>query len=253
MNCTGKYQDVWDWIMDLRSNEIEEGKRQYIYWHYKRYFDSFVFLTPWLEGKRKLNILELGAGSESGSLFAQLLKRFTTCSQLNVSYTGSSDLRYPFAHEQQKITFDLILCMEVIEHIKDQEESNIELFNGSGIRNMLSEARSCLSEQGKIFITTPNPNSIYALRNLLLHRYPYQYEAHPRELNYENLRIFLQDTGFRISVKKFNDSWTHEQTGIQETMKKMLEDWGYSTSMREDNIFLLAEPTGEQRINNENK
>ncbi len=138
--------------------------------------------------------------------------------------------------------------MEVIEHIKDQEESNIELFNGSGIRNMLREARNCLSKQGKIFITTPNPNSFRSLKNLLLHKYPYQFEAHPRELNYENLISLLDATDLKISENKFNDSWTHEQPGFHEKMTAMLENWGYPTDRREDNIFILAEPSAEHNL-----
>ncbi len=74
MKSVRKHQDVWDWIMEQRENEIIEGRRQYIFWHYKRYFDSFVFLAPWLDGKNTLNILELGAGSEVVRFLLSCLK-----------------------------------------------------------------------------------------------------------------------------------------------------------------------------------
>jgi hypothetical protein len=242
MDYPAKHQDVWDWLMALRSAELEEGVREYIYWHYKRYYDSFLFLLPWLEGRNNLDILELGAGSHGDSVFAQLLRKFAPCNEVNVYYTGNSDLRYPFAKNLGKATFDLVLCMEVIEHLKDQEESRIELFNGSGILSMLCEVKACLLDQGVIFITTPNPNSYRALRNQLLHKHPFVFDKHPRELNYEYLISVLSSSGYCILREKFNDSWTHEQPGIQEKMREMLEMWGFSSEKREDNIFLLAEP-----------
>lgn len=74
------------------------------------------------------------------------------------------DLRGPLPFSDQ--SFDLVLCTEVIEHIKDVESSelrDLEAFNYSGVMTMLSELRRTLRPGGLLLVTTPNASSLHML------------------------------------------------------------------------------------------
>jgi SAM-dependent methyltransferase len=117
---------------------------------------------------------------ETGEL--SLISKFLAVDGDNKVWPTQSDLRYriEWADEQ----FDLILSLEVIEHIKDQAERTLDevvLFSGSGVRAYASEITRILKPGAHLVLTTPNPCSALALRRILDFVAPSVYRPHVRE------------------------------------------------------------------------
>ena len=96
-----------------------------------------------------LKVLDLGAGT--GAWADRLLAagyEVTALEQSNGGYSGSSpvvfaDLNGGFVSQLNGQTFDVVTCIEVIEHVENPRE-------------LLRGARSLLSPGGIIIVTTPN-------------------------------------------------------------------------------------------------
>lgn len=85
-------------------------------------------------------------------------------------------------------SFDLVLCMEVLEHIKDIEdgsEFNAERdaqFNWSGIRHVFEVMWKCLKPGARLMFTTPNVAGYKNIVNLIYGECPFFYQPHVREM-----------------------------------------------------------------------
>lgn len=156
--------------------------------HKVRFIETYLRLERHLpEGGR---VLELGEESKiSGYLKAHNRCRIETY---------GSDLRYPFVLKDS--SYDVVLCLEVIEHIKDRTETlginEIGMFTGSGVHNVFSECRRVLKSGGVLFLTTPNACSVDALSRIFLYQNPYQYPPHVREFAAAELRQYAEQYGF---------------------------------------------------------
>lgn len=99
-----------------------------------------------------------------------------------------SDLRYEIDVPSESA--DIVLSLEVIEHIKDQREENIDdliLFNGSGVRAYAKEISRVLKPGGYLALTTPNPNSLITLRRLIDFDPPMVFRGHAQEYTRKEL------------------------------------------------------------------
>jgi SAM-dependent methyltransferase len=103
-----------------------------------------------------------------------------------------ADLRYP--SETADESYDLVFSLEVIEHIKDQRERDIDeltLFNASGVRTYAQELYRILRPGGFLVLSTPNPNSLIALRRLIDFEPTMVFRGHVREYTKSELiKIF---------------------------------------------------------------
>ena len=121
---------------------------------------------------------------------------------------SKQDLRGPlsFADDQ----FDLILCTETIEHIKDKESDQIadlEAFNYSGVKNMLRELSRTLRPDGLLLVTTPNACSFLTLSKWL-HGQPLLMDpGHLREFSESELDQVARDSGLVPVFTTVVDSW----------------------------------------------
>ena len=119
--------------------------------HKLRYIETFSRLLPWI--KRDLRVLELGELSAISVFLGE---------QLNCEVEGyTEDLRYPI--DLRSGNFDLILMLEVIEHIKDRPSSNqsigeISTFTLSGVTSLLAECGRLVKKDGILMISTPEHN-----------------------------------------------------------------------------------------------
>ena len=144
---------------------------------FERYYDQhWASLDPYFSHHRQRFIQTWAAISAStaagkgrvldvggvGPLAAYLVSLGWTASETK------EDLRGPLTLEAAH--FDLVLCTETIEHVKDKESnkiSDLEAFNYSGVKSMLLELSRSLTPNGLLLITTPNACSLLTLSKWL--------------------------------------------------------------------------------------
>lgn len=151
--------------------------------------------------------------------------------------TTDFDLRYNFPLPDN--TYTKILCTETIEHIKDRDSkdiSNISTFTYNGILNMLCECNRILTENGILFITTPNLNSYKSISKILNHENPYTFAPHNRELSVKELVNMTQKCGFQIQYETKN-VWSEDKNFIE--ISNLLKN-KFNIKDRGDNIFLIG-------------
>lgn len=147
-------------------------------------------------GKTPLKVLELGGVGVS----TKLIKSFFPAWQVE---NYSEDLRKPNWNIPSK-TFDLIISMEVLEHLTDIHQEDFEWnasFVYSGALNCLLESRRVLKDDGKIFLSTPNGNCYLNIYKILKGEIPHQYIPHVREYTHSE----LVDLIHRAQLKICND------------------------------------------------
>ena len=216
--------------------------KEYLETHQKRFDMTIDYLKGAGFLRDGIDILELGCPSE----FTEILKGGFS---VNVTNTGC-DLRYTplFRWKSGDLIeekFDLVLCMELIAHIKDQDTEDIgqlSSFNGSGIKNLISECSKRVKEGGRLFVSTPNVHCYRVFENWCLNKDIYTYDLHPRELSVSYLEEVLGEH-FNIKVDYF-ECWSCH--GTSEEFMREAEDFlrrnGLSVeNRRDDNVFILCE------------
>lgn len=199
-------------------------------WHNRRYRTTFERVRPWL--RPGVRVLDLGGRSPFTELLEWHGNATVTCEPFDQRY------RFPLADE----TFDLVFCLEVIEHVKDRESvDEIATFTFSGVRNCLREAWRVLRPGGLLVLSTPNACSYRSLLNVLEHRHPFQYLPHNRELCVDDLRGLLQGAGYLIETINTIDAWSNGGRRARLLMLSMATRLlGFSTRDRDDDILALA-------------
>jgi len=207
---------------------IEE--KNYFSIHKNRFEQSLEFLAPYVSETSCL--LEIG----SPTFFTDILKFKLKFQKLDNTW---QDLRKPINYGDG--VFDVVVCMEVIEHIKDEEDVGgyNETFYGNGQQNLLKECNRVLKPDGILFLTSPNLNSARSLRQLLTFCHPFTYWPHVREMSINDLKKFLGEAKFKIELLKTKESW-YNMTDEDRRILFELSKFGFSPEFREDNIFIVA-------------
>jgi len=186
----------------------------------------------WLEELRPsgLKILELGAYGVASFVIEQAFPD-------NEYVRDPTDLRQrlPYPDEQ----FDLVLAMEVIEHVADLEYAHATRL--SGIRHSLREVRRVLRVHGSMLLTTPNACSLLVLDRALRLEPPWQYAFHFRELTPDELQILVEQAG--LHVRRFRTEYVWSQPEQMPALVGFLRDNGLDQELRGDDMFLLAQRT----------
>lgn len=228
--------DAWErYLEEIQGNEP---------WHNRRYLLSLEYLFSFGTLKPACRVAELGGSGP----FTKLLRRFGSAIDI-VSFEGI-DLRNRFFLSNRNLNiypslaFDLVLCMEVIEHVQDREPQSIEeaaAFTGSGIQNMLAESFRILRPGGHLFVTTPNVCSLKNLEQLLDHVHPYFFRPHHRELSIRDVREFGESAGFVTRELVTKNVWDYHQMSKEkvEHLRNIINFAGSSPENREDDIFAL--------------
>ena len=205
--------------------------RTYEQRHAKRYAMSLEALRPLL--KPWMNVIECGARSS----FADTLER--ECKAV-VSATGDADLRIIPASMEP--VFDAALCMEVFEHIHDQEKSLPTEWDGSGTSNLMAAMFSALKPGGLLFLTTPNAASLNVLHKVLHQQPPMVYRPHVREYGPHELAKLVKEAGFTGITVTSHDVWDNDCMTIGEAkrLRDMITSLGYRTDCRGEDLFLTA-------------
>ncbi len=158
------------------------------------------------------------------------------------AFETKTDLREPLPLPSDD--FDLVLCTETIEHIKDKESSaigDLEAFNYSGALQLLSELARVVRPSGCVVLTTPNANSYITLHKWLHGQLLLMDPAHVREYSPEDLVRVARMAGLRMLGLEVSDSWEAEFDPSLATLKDALEALpalpALQTIARQDNIL----------------
>jgi len=209
-----------------KNNEVVE----YIAVHTNRYILSYNYIKEYLyEG---MKILELGDRSK----FADFIVSNHGCIVDNIK----TDLRYDFNIETN--SYDFILNMEVLEHIKDKNEDNEdfhlrEKMTFSGMKSLLSECNRILKPDKLMFLTTPNASSVAVILNVIDYKSPFDYPPHVRELSIFELRELVKD--FQILKLDTIFSWYPNRLENYNKTLETLKELGVSCENRGDNILTI--------------
>lgn len=200
-------------------------------WHVTRFLRSWEWLRPLVHKEQR--ILECGGAGP----FTAWLRR----QHLRVDLTGVEDLREPLTHPSDD--YDLILLMEVIEHLKDRVDSERTTFHGSGIRMCLSELYRVAKPHALLFLTTPNLGCFHTIRRILDGKHPFQYPLHPRELSPDEVLAYLKEAGWQPIKHATLDVWDghgvtdQEKLAILELHQRL---GGTSPWLSGDCLFVVA-------------
>lgn len=173
----------------------------YVRTHITRYVHSLEMIAGCIQPGYR--VLELGGRS----ILADFIE---TVYDVYVANT-ESDLRYEFNLPDS--TFEMVLNMEVIEHLKDRESDNHDywgrtMFTSSGIKSCLSECNRVLVPGGCMFLSTPNACSALAVYQIIAGNGGSNYRPHVRELTLNETTEELRNAGFDVCKQSIVYSWS---------------------------------------------
>lgn len=234
--------EKWQFLRAIRRTEVDRPDAPEIYSsfvsyldehcanpaHYLRYCQTFLAMTPYLTGTSNRKLLETGGLCD---ITRFLRTRGYEC-------RGSkSDLRYKIDAEDRSA--DIILSLEVIEHIKDRTEARFEdvvLFRGTGVATYAEEIDRVLAPEGLLVLTTPNPCSARALELLIANEPPMVFRSHEREYSRaELIKIFG-----KLQLLEAKTHWSFFNLGPQARQKwqSVFERNGWDANDRGDDHFM---------------
>jgi SAM-dependent methyltransferase len=216
--------------MTPRLQPTQAAGEDYLAVHRRRFELSLACLRPHL--RPGLAVLELGGSGP----FTDLLRESSGLS----AQPTMTDLRYPLPAIADA-AFDLVLCMEVLEHLHDQERDLPHRWEGSGAGCMLATAFRVLKPGGLLFLTTPNVCSLRSLAALMALRPPGLYRPHVREYTPAEVGALVRGAGFTGLVCTTCDPWGRGVTGREAgDLLAFLRNSGRPASDRGEDIFLKA-------------
>lgn len=200
--------------------------------HRFRLFLSMRWLRPIVDGLQAPVVgLELGAPSVVTDLLVRCFARVrwhNTC----------GDLCSRWQLDDKSV--DLMVCMEVLEHLSPQPEGYEDTFRPTGVVATLRECFRVLRPGGYLFITTPNAASCVHLKSVLTGNAPWFYEPHIREYTPSAVAALVASQGFTVEQWRTVHCLSAQQTVDYVPLFRMLLEYGYEVANRGDDIFLLA-------------
>lgn len=217
--------------MSTPAQDWKNDEANYNATHARRFELSRQALKPLLKhGER---VLECGA---PGKFSADLAREF----QVTVENT-TGDLRYNLSLRKPANHFDAVLCMEVFEHLHDQEADTPTEWRATGTDNLLRETFRVLKPGGFLFLTTPNACSFNVLEKVLTMQPPMMYRPHVREYSPGEIDQALKAHGFRIESFTTHDCWGGGCSGVRRReFEALLARASCQSPHRGECIFVIA-------------
>jgi SAM-dependent methyltransferase len=175
------------------------ASRAYMESHRRRFLET-IRLIP---GQRRLAVLDLGTFLPLAAILRAVTPHAYTWHghwegerEKEIAYLGQNFLLHNFDVETDPFPFpdgqfDLVLCMEVLEHL------------GLDPLFMISEINRVLKPGGALLLTTPNINATRNIGKMLLGYSPYLYasftlnhDRHNREYSPNEIHPLLVEGGF---------------------------------------------------------
>jgi SAM-dependent methyltransferase len=279
-----KLQEIVDYLATVSVEEdqvdhetfrdSEEELRDYRISHARRFWRSLQLIREWAPVDRPLRVLELGAAPY---YFTALLHHYIDCEIVGVNVQAmvwpgrdgvnrqtavrlrhGPDRRqedvpihvlniekdpYPFPDE----TFDMVLCMEVIEHL---------VYSPT---HMLAEAHRVLKPGGRLLLSTPNAVDMRRTLAPILNRssdFHYSgygvYGRHNREFTLDELQLLCRACGYRVLYTRLENIFIRTHYNLARRLAfgvlNLLSGLPlpYLRGKREY-IFLVGESTGRPR------
>lgn len=159
--------------------------------HAERFRISEEWLAPFKD--KASSVLEVGAPDG----FTARIK-----SMFRLVDNTDFDLRNAKAWNYDPV-YDLIVCMEVLEHINDpiyarSPMEDIASFRATGAMNALKGMFSAAKSGGKLFLTTPNGCSAECVRRAFWGYTPIAWHLHVREYGWQNLITMVKEAGWVV-------------------------------------------------------
>lgn len=205
-------------------------QEEYDFVHFVRFRETVKLAGAALAEAKQ--IVELGGDSRIG--------RFTKHA-FGADYREyMNDLRYPFQLESESL--DCVLCLEVLEHIKDVPEvdNSIEMighFNFSGMNNIFTQCYRVLRPGGRLIMTTPNVCSVDAIANIMKFAHPHNFGPHVRELAPGDVVGLGESAGFKLEKFATFFAWGETSHELREKLLKFIADIGFDPSNRGDDAY----------------
>jgi len=216
-------EQILQQLVELNPNEV----------HNYRYAISIMYILQYFPEAK--SAYEVGERTN----FTTVLER---CMPELTIYYSEGDIRKDIKLEVDKV--DLVICMEVIEHLGDIPSDDIlttATYTGSGIRGFLTNIKKYMTEESNLFITTPNVISYRSIANTLYGVHPFCYNPHVRELTPNDVQNFLVESGFQCIIKT-ETVWDHHRMSPQlvKTIQNFIKQLGFNETLRGDDIFVIA-------------
>lgn len=201
--------------------------------HVRRYCESWEALKEYCDitslGKF---VVECGEANP----FTRVLKENGVC----VFATQNEDLRssamsLPLCEPKSA---DVVLCMEVIEHLKDFDPR--DMWTGSSLSIVLNACMNTLKPGGKLFLSTPNACSWITLFRWLKYQHPWQFRPHVMELAPEEVSDAIRHAGMIVEKMWTSDVWCRHGMPDQ-IITSMMHAFNLNPNeLRGDCLFLVA-------------
>lgn len=205
---------------------------------HKRRFDLSLHALKQIGLQAGMRVLEVGGDGP----FTNMLRQFVGPT---IATIGGDDGIHNVAHVWSHTVaseFDFVLCMEVLEHLKDTPVAPRDYWTHDGVINCLRGCYTALKLGGKLFVSTPNVCGYKSIFNLLNEQHPFAYPPHVREMSVWDLRAHLNNTGFSGPTIWTVNVWDNH--GLREDDKRIVErllyNTGCNTLSRDDCIFAYA-------------
>lgn len=252
-------------LLDQFIQSKDNNSKAYLGLHRKRYLSTIEILINLLNGilsvnpKKKIRILELG----TSGFFPVIIGNLFDCDCVDVTEYANPALYgvknavhtigdLSFKSKSYQIDFDsnffpcgdefydLIICLEVIEHV------------GRDPVLFMSELNRLLIQEGLLLISTPNICATNRVKQMLEGWHPYFFcafnknltnDRHHLEYSPQLLRQLIESSGFDEVSLETLDVYAE---GDIATIEILLNN-GYPTEYRGDTIFSVSKKVSEVR------
>lgn len=207
---------------------VDQPQGEYIHVHTPRWQMSIRWIRDVIKPQPDWDVLEIGGYGDFTGMFK------SGFGVIPAYFPG--DIRDPelWVDCIPESSIDLVLFMEVIEHLPDWEPDQELGFGKTGMVNALRGIHRSLKPGGYLFLTTPNSNSIFHLIHWINFAPVFCWEPHIRELSFKEAQDIVKFIGFDIVLARTEEPYTHcRDASINTRIRELKAKIGYLNASNE--------------------